>query len=69
MQRIGWTLLLLGGGVLVGYWAYFMVTRVLSEAPLLIRLGIVAVVLGVVVLFATVIRDRLREQKEEEGRF
>lgn len=69
MQRIGWTLLLLGGGVLVGYWAYFMVTRVLSEAPLPIRLGIVAVVLGLVVLFATVIRDRLREQKEEEGQF
>ncbi len=69
MQRIGWTLLLLGGGVLVGYWAYFMVAAVLSEAPLLIRLGIVAVVLGLVVLFATVVRDRLRERKEEEGQF
>ena len=69
MQRIGWTLLLLGGGVLVGYWAYFMATRVLSEMPLLIRFGIVAVVLGLVVLFAAVIRDRLREQKEEEGQF
>ena len=67
MQGIGWTLLVLGGGVLVGYWAYFMVTRVLSEAPLLIRLGIVAVILGLVVLFGTVIRDRLRERKEEEG--
>ena len=69
MQRIGWTLMVVGGGVLVGYWAYFMVTRVLSEAPLLIRLGIVVVILGLIVLFATVVRDRLRERKEEEGQF
>ena len=69
MQRIGWTLMVVGGGVLAGYWAYFMVTRVLSEVPLLIRLGIVAVILGLIVLFATVVRDRLRERKEEEGQF
>ena len=67
MQKIGWALLIGGGATLVGYWVYLMVAEVFSalDMPLLLRVGMLAVMAGLVVLLGVVVLDRLRERKNE----
>lgn len=65
MQMLGWVLLGAGAAALAGFWAYYVIGAVLTEAPVLVRLGIAAVVAGVAFLLASVIRDRIRERKSE----
>ena len=65
MQMLGWVLLGAGAAALAGFWAYYVIGAVLASAPLLVRLGLAAVFVGVAFLLASVIRDRIRERKSE----
>ena len=65
MQMLGWVLLGAGAAALAGFWAYYVIGAVLASAPLLVRLGLAAVIVGVAFLLASVIRDRIRERKSE----
>ncbi len=65
MQMLGWVLLGAGAAALAGFWAYYVIGAVLASAPLLVRLGLAAVFIGVAFLLASVIRDRIRERKSE----
>ena len=65
MQMLGWVLLGAGAAALAGFWAYYAIGAVLASAPLLVRLGLAAVFVGVAFLLASVIRDRIRERKSE----
>ena len=65
MQMLGWALLGAGAAALAGFWAYYVIGAVLAAAPLIVRLGMVAVVVGAAFLLASAIRDRIRERKTE----
>ena len=65
MQMLGWVLLGAGAAALAGFWAYYVIGAVLASAPLLVRLGLAAVFVGLAFLLASVIRDRIRERKSE----
>ena len=65
MQMLGWVLLGAGAAALVGFGAYYLAGAALMAAPLIVRLGMAAVVVGIAFLLASVIRDRLRERKTE----
>lgn len=67
MQTVGLGLLLLGLAGLLGVGVYYALEALFAsnEIPLAIRLSIAAVVAGFLVLVASVIRDRIRESKNE----
>ena len=67
MQNIGLGLLLIGLVGLLGYWVFTVLAVVFADAgiPFFIRLSLSAVIVGFVVLMASVVRDRIRESKSE----
>ena len=67
MQTMGLGLLLLGLVGLLGYGVYAVLAVVFADAevPFFIRLSLSAVIVGFVVLMASVIRDRIRESRTE----
>ena len=67
MQTMGLGLLLLGLVGLLGVGVYYALRELFAadEVPFLIRLSIAAVIVGFVVLMASVVRDRIRESKSE----
>ncbi len=68
MAKAGLALLLIGIGVLILYWAYFVLLAIFSEndVPLVLKLAIPVTIIGMILLLVSVIRDRLRERKEEK---
>ncbi len=67
MQTVGLGLLLVGLAGLLGVGVYYALAELFAaaEVPLAIRLSLFAVVVGFLVLAASVIRDRIRESKTE----
>ena len=67
MQTAGLGLLLLGLAGLLGYWVFAVLAVVFADAgiPFFIRLSLSAVIVGFIVLMASVVRDRIRESKTE----
>ena len=65
MQKAGWLLLIVGCGVVVGYWAYYVLEAVFSNTPGPLLAGIIAMAGGILVLFASTVRDRINERKNE----
>ncbi len=67
MQNIGLGLLLIGLAGLFGYWVFAVLAVVFADAeiPFFIRLSLSAVIVGFVVLMASVVRDRIRESRTE----
>ncbi len=67
MQTAGLGLLLLGLAGLLGYWVFAVLAVVFAdtEIPFFIRLSLSAVIVGFIVLMASVVRDRIRESKTE----
>lgn len=68
MAKAGLALLLIGIGVLILYWAYFVLLAIFSEndVPLVLKLAVPVTIIGMILLLVSVIRDRLRERKEEK---
>lgn len=69
MERgIGWMLLSVGAIILLGYGAYHFVINVIGTSDLsgLQKLAILAVVLGGVILFVSVVREKLLVRKHDK---
>ena len=68
MVKFGSALLLVGIAVLGGY-AFFLILRALFSAwasvPIILQVGVPAVLAGLGLLMAVVVRDRLREHRRE----
>ncbi len=68
MVKVGTALLLVGITVLAGY-AFFLILRALFSAwasvPIILQIGVPAVLAGLGLLMAAVVRDRLRERSRE----
>ena len=67
MQTVGLGLLLVGLAGLLGVGVYYALEALFAsnEIPLAIRLSVAAAVAGFLVLVASVIRDRIRENRNE----
>lgn len=67
MRTLGMVLLAIGAGILfvyVGY--YYIVGFVLNtQIPLVIRVAVTAIVLGVLLVLVSIIRERYRDMKQE----
>jgi hypothetical protein len=69
MNRIGVILLATGAGVLVGWGLYWFFRLAFPGLPLPLKVGIAAIVIGLIVILASLIRERRRESREDKERF
>jgi ABC-type antimicrobial peptide transport system permease subunit len=69
MNRIGVILLATGVGVLIGWGLYWFFRLAFPGLPLPLKIGIAAIVVGLIVLLASLIRERRRVSKEDKERF
>ncbi len=67
-RRIGWILLSLGSILLTSYGLYYVVARLLlqGDIPLVVRLGVVALVVGLCTLVISVLRERIFFSKSDK---
>ena len=67
MSKVGLIALLIGTCSLVGYWLVVSLNALyLSEAPLVVKVAIPVVILGVLISLVAVIRDRIMARKTED---
>jgi predicted anti-sigma-YlaC factor YlaD len=67
-RRIGWILLSLGSILLTSYGLYFVIARLLlqGDIPLVVRIGVVALVVGLCTLVISVLRERIFFSKSDK---
>lgn len=63
IQLLGVALLILGILVVAGYGLYHFAME--EEIPLFMRAGVMAVILGIAVILASLVRERLMDLKKE----
>lgn len=70
MRTLGMVLLVIGAGILFVYVGYYCVVGFVlnPEIPLPIRGAITAVILGLLLVLASLIRERYRDMKQERFR-
>ena len=70
MARIGIVLILVGFLTLLGYGMYSLLVAIYSteDIPLIIKLTVPILVGGLMVLIVSVVRDRLRDRRNEKFR-
>ncbi len=61
LNILGLIVLFIGIFVLIGFWLYKFFES--TEIPLIIRGGIVAIILGVIIILISLVRERLKEKK------
>lgn len=68
MKNIGAIIFGIGATLLVGYWAYEAIIFVLLEndLPLIIRIGIAGILIGIVVVLFGLIVERITDKKTEK---
>jgi len=67
-RRVGWILLSLGSILLTSYGLYYVIARLLLQGaiPLVIRIGVVALVVGLCTLVVSVLRERIFFSKSDK---
>ena len=70
MARIGIVLILVGFLTLLGYGMYSLVVAIYSteDIPLIIKLAVPVLIGGLMVLIVSIVRDRLRDRRNEKFR-
>jgi hypothetical protein len=59
-RRIGWILMSIGAILLTSYGIYALILELfLSKIPLVVRMGVLALVVGMVTLLVSVLRERI----------
>lgn len=68
LRKAGLILVGVGGATLVAYIGYYYVTLFLLNAviPFPIRLALTAIPLGLLLVLASLVRERLRDKKRED---
>ena len=66
-RRIGWILLSIGGMILLFFGGYKAVEGIIQDSslPLILKIGILAVLGGAVVLLVSLLREQIFVQKRE----
>ena len=67
LNTIGLTIFSLGALVLIGYGLYELVAALWQDTdiPIIIKLGIVGVILGVLILLIALVSERIKDNKKE----
>jgi predicted anti-sigma-YlaC factor YlaD len=67
-RRVGWILLSLGSILLTSYGLYYLIARLLLQGniPLVVRIGVVALVIGLCTLVVSVLRERIFFSKSDK---
>jgi predicted anti-sigma-YlaC factor YlaD len=67
-RRVGWILLSLGSILLTSYGLYYIIARLLLQGniPLVVRIGVVALVVGLCTLVVSVLRERVFFSKSDK---
>jgi predicted anti-sigma-YlaC factor YlaD len=67
-RRVGWILLSLGSILLTSYGLYYIIARLLLQGniPLVVRIGVVALVVGLCTLVVSVLRERIFFSKSDK---
>ena len=63
MRKLGFILMIAGLVVVLGYSIYYFV--IVSDIPLAIRVAVPAMLLGLILLLVSVVRERLEASKKE----
>ena len=69
MRKIGGILLGMGSAILIGWGLYWFFRLAFLWLPLPVKIAIAAIVVGLVILLASLIRERHRESGEEKKKF
>jgi len=69
MRKIGGTLLGVGLGILAGWGLYWFFGQAFPSWPLPVKIAVVAISIGLIILLASLGRERYRASKEEKERF
>ncbi len=69
MRKIGGILLGTGLGILAGWGLYQLFGRAFPSLPLPVKIASVAIAIGLIILLASLGRERYRASKEEKEKF
>ena len=69
MRKIGGILLAVGLGILMGWGLYWFFRLAFLELPLLVKIAIAAIAVGLIILLASLGWERYRASKEEKEKF
>ena len=69
MKKIGGILLAVGLGILIGWGLYWFFSLAFLSLPLPVKIAIAAIVVGLVILLASLGWERYRALKEEKEKF
>jgi len=69
LRKIGSVLLIAGLGILIGWGLYWFFGLAFPWLPLPVKIAISAIAIGIILLLASLGRERYRTSKEERDRF
>ena len=69
MKRIGGILLALGLGILLGWGLYWFFRLAFLTLPLPVKIAIAAILVGLIILLASLGWERCRASREEKEKF
>ena len=69
MRKIGGSLLCTGLAILIVWGLYKWFQELFPSLHIIIRIAIISVFLGLVILIVSLIRERIKNAKEESARF
>jgi len=69
MRKVGGILLGIGLGTLVGWGLYWFFRLAFPSLPLPVKIATAAIVVGLIILLASLGWERHRASKEEKGKF
>ena len=69
MRKIGGILLGIGMGILVGWGLYWFFSLAFPSLPLVVKIAIAAVAIGLIILLISLGRERYQASKKEREKF
>ena len=69
MRKVGGIMLAVGLGILVGWGLYWFFRLAFLELPLPVKIAIAAIAVGLIILLASLGRERYRASREDKERF
>ena len=69
LRKIGGILLAVGLGILIGWGLYLLFSLAFPWLPLLVKIAFAAIAIGLILLLASLSRERYRASREEKEKF
>jgi len=69
MRKIGGVILGIGLGILIGWGLYLLFGRAFPSWSLPVKIASVAISIGLIIVLASLVRERIKTSKEERKKF